>query len=407
METLRSALIEIRMHAMRSILTLAGIVLGSLALVVMASVMDGVTGAVQEGFEDLAYDGIFLMTAREPRTPAERMRFAQSPGLTPRDLDLLRRRGREIDGVSGRSQASVVVAANGRAYPCRLIGVEPDYRWMRNRAPAEGRFFSEGDLLAGSRPCVIGSTLRTRLFGRGEAIGREITIGDVRLTVVGVGRKLGNTWFREGAFRDEMEGVLAPMSLVLRDFRGGGSIDAIEIRARNPDAVDAAMAEARRLLLASHGVEDFRVENVSAEILRGRDEAAEQVGNWRVVMLSIAGITLIVGGVGLLSVLLISLAERTYEIGLRKALGATGPDIFALFLIESLMLAALGAAMGIGLGVLVTMAAARGFPDGLPVSGGGVLTALVAALAVGLIFGLGPSLRASRLHPVECLREQG
>ena len=407
METLRSAFLEIVQHALRSVLTLTGIVLGCVALVVMTSVMDGVTGGLAQGFGDLGFDGVFAVEARQPRTPEERLLFAQSRGLQLEDLDTLRRRGKEIAGISGRAQVGAVAQANGRAYACTVIGVEPDYRWMRNREPAEGRFFAEGDLLTGTRACIIGSTLRTRLFGKGEALGQEINLGDVRLRVVGVGRPLGNSWFREGRFREEMEGVIVPLRTVLRDFRGGGAMDMIEVKAADPDHVEAAIAEVNRILLSTHRVRDFRVENISAEILRGRDEADHEVRNWRIVMLSIAAITLVVGGVGLLSVLLISLAERTYEIGLRKALGATGRHIFALFLAESLLLAALGAAVGIGLGVVVTAIASRGFPDGLPVSMGGVLTALAGALAVGLAFGLGPSLRAAAMPPVECLREQG
>lgn len=407
METLRSAVAEIAQHALRSVLTLTGIVLGCLALVVMSSVMDGVTGAVSEGFSDLGFDGVFAVSRRTPRTSEERLLFAQSPGLRLDDLDALRKSGRELSGVSGRAEASSIVAGNGRAYACRVIGVEPDYRWMRNRQPAEGRFFAEGDLLAGTRVCVIGSTLRERLFGKGEALGQEINLGDVRLRVIGVGRPLGNSWFREGMFREEMEGVIVPLRTLLRDFRGGGPMDMIEIKARDPDDVEAAIAEVNRILLAQHRVRDFRVENISAEILQSRGQASEQVRNWRIVMLSIAGITLVVGGVGLLSVLLISLAERTYEIGLRKALGATGSDIFALFLTESLLLATLGAVLGVALGAGVTLLASGGFPDGLQVSSGGVMIAVGAALTVGLLFGIGPSLRASAMAPVECLREKG
>lgn len=405
METLRSSFAEISQHALRSVLTLTGIVLGCLALVVMSSVMDGVTGAVSQGFGDLGFDGVFGVVSRAPRTPQERILFAQSEGLRVEDLDALRRRGREIAGVSGRCELPGIFEANGRAFAGRIIGVEPDYRWMRNRQPAEGRFFTEGDVIVGTRACVIGSTLRKRLFGTADAVGQEITVSGVRLRVIGVGRPLGNTWFREGMFRQEMEGVTVPLRTAIREL--GGSLQMIEVKAKDAGEVDAAIAEASRILLSRHGMRDFHVENISSEILRARGEGAEQVRNWRIVMLSIAGITLLVGGVGLLSVLLISLAERTYEIGLRKALGATGSSILMLFLTESMLLSLMGATLGIASGAGLTMLAAQFFPDGMPVSMNGVLTSLVAALAVGLLFGIGPSIRAALMQPVECLRERG
>ena len=408
MESLRSALAEIRQNAMRSALTLTGIVLGSLALVVMSSVMDGVGTSVLQGFSDLGFDGVFSISARQPKTPQERLAFQGSRGLELRDIDALRERGREIAGASGRSETIGIVSGLGIEKLVHVIGVQPDYQWIRNRRPAEGRFISESDELTGARVCLLGSELRTQIFGREEALSRIVTLGGVRFEVIGVGRKLGNSWFREGQFREEMQGLTIPLSTLQREFLANAPVESIEVMARDIDEADAARAEVRRLMLAQHhGVLDFRLENLASEALRARDQTRTQLRSWRIVMLAVAGVTLLVGGVGLLSVLLISLAERTYEIGLRKAMGATNASIFALFLSESLLLATAGAALGIAGGIGVTMIASRGFKDGLPPSPGGVVVALAAALSVGLLFGVGPALRASRMSPVEALREKG
>ena len=408
METLRAAFEEIRAHGLRSSLTLSGIVLGCMALVVMSSVMDGVGTSVREGFADLGFDGVFGLEQRSPQTPQERLIFQRSRGLTLDDIAALRARGTELAGVTGRAQTSAVVRANDVARLVHVIGVEPDYAWIRNRRPAEGRFISEGDVLIGGRACVIGSKLRTEIFGSENPIGREISIDDMRFTIVGIGRKLGNSWFREGQFEREMEGVIIPLTTFLREFPQLGQEFAIEIKAANADDASGARAEVMRIMTSEHrGATDFKLENMAGEMLQAREQAGSQLRSWRIVMLSVAAVTLIVGGVGLLSVLLISLAERTYEIGLRKALGATAGSIFALFLAESMILSLIGAGLGMGLGVIVTHIAARGFKDGLPLSVGGMQVALIAALTVGFVFGVGPALRASRMEPVEALREQG
>lgn len=408
METLRAAFDEIRAHGLRSSLTLSGIVLGCMALVVMSSVMDGVGTSVRQGFEDLGFDGVFGLEPRSAQTSEERLVFQRSRGLTLNDIEALRARGTELAGVTGRAETGAVVRGNDVARLVRVIGVEPDYAWIRNRRPAEGRFISEGDVLTGSRACVIGSKLRTELFGRESPLGREISIDDMRFTVIGIGRELGNSWFREGQFEREMEGVIIPLTTFLREFPALGRELSIEVKAADTDDAASARAEVLRIVTSEHrGATDFKLEDMAAEMLQAREQAGTQLRSWRIVMLSVAAVTLIVGGVGLLSVLLISLAERTYEIGLRKALGATSAGIFGLFVAESMILALMGAGLGMGLGVIVTRLAARGFTDGLPLSGGGLNVALVAALVVGFVFGVGPALRASRMAPVEALREQG
>jgi putative ABC transport system permease protein len=152
------------------------------------------------------------------------------------------------------------------------------------------------------------------------------------------------------------------------------------------------------------GITDFKVENIGEELLRIRGQIDELVRNWKMVLASIAGISLLVGGIGIFSVMQISIGERTYEIGLRKSMGATDPEIFGQFLVESVSLSLVGGMLGAALGYGITLLAGTAFEDGLPVSPAGLLLAAAFAILIGLGAGVYPALRASRLHPVDAIR---
>jgi len=225
------------------------------------------------------------------------------------------------------------------------------------------------------------------------------------MTVVGVGRDMTHQFFDDHELIREMEGCSVPLTTMERYVTGRMPLSYIAVKSRDPEDIEGARREIDRIFsLAHNGLRDFRVENIAEEILRARAEVNQIIVNWRMVLSAIAGISLLVGGIGLLSVMLISIGERTYEIGLRKAVGATEGEVFLQFLVESICLALAGAAVGIALGCAANLAAGGFFKSGLPVKLSGILLALGVDLLLGVSFGTYPALRASSLEPIEAMR---
>jgi putative ABC transport system permease protein len=226
----------------------------------------------------------------------------------------------------------------------------------------------------------------------------------VRFRVVGVVKHLGTDQVNDDEMERDNSKVYVPLTTAQKYFAGTDAVHAWAFQA-DPEELESAEKEAEALVRRSHrGITDFKVQNIGEEILRVRKEVDVLIANWRVVLASIAGISLLVGGIGIFSVMQISIGERTYEIGLRKAMGATDPEIFGQFLIEAVSLSLVGGAMGAALGYGVTLLAGQAFESGLPVSPLGLALAAGFAIAIGLGAGVYPALRASRLHPVDAIR---
>ena len=182
----------------------------------------------------------------------------------------------------------------------------------------------------------------------------------------------------------------------------------IAVQTDRPEKLGALESEVvASLKIAHRGVQDFRVQNIAQEIVRARARVTDLIRNWKIVTGTIAGISLLVGGIGLMSVMLISIGERLYEIGLRKAIGASDAEVFAQFLLEAVILSLAGGVLGAAAGVAITKSAAGFFPAGLPIHLGGLATALAIAVLLGVLYGIYPALKASRMMPVDALRSAG
>ena len=405
-ETLRTVLGEIRHHKMRSALTLLGIILGTLSITVMTCLLQGVVETVWSGFADIGYDGVVLVSNRQARDLTDAAVFARSEGLQPEDADLLLSRGKMVAAVAPMDFYEEIVRRGGVERKARITGATSSYTYVRNRVMESGRFFNEADERAFARVCVLGYRLKSRLFGTEDAVGQTVSIGSRRFSIVGVGMKLGNQFVNDDDFIQEMEGLYMPLS-TLRKFYSGedAPVALLAVKGKDMERLGDLKSEVEASLRIGHrGAEDFRVMNIAEEILRARQQAGEQIRSWQIVLGAIAGISLIVGGIGLMSVLLISIGERLYEIGLRKAIGATDLEIFMQFLAESVILSMMGGALGVAGGVGITMWAGSFFPSGLPIRMDGLAIALGTALALGILYGIYPALIASRLAPVEALR---
>ena len=402
-ESIRTSLEEVRGHPLRSFFTLIGVILGSLALVVVLSVMDGVEAAVWQGLEDLGLDGVLIVHARTPTDRVEAAKAGLSRGIRTEDVNYFNENDLVKDiGPVGENRG--VISAGRVNRRVDIYGITPSFVRIKNRKTSEGRFISESDD-AGSRPvCVIGYKLKQQLFGGERAIGEQVNLGGRRLTVIGVGTKFNMEFVNDDDMRKEQAGIYIPFS-IYEQLYGRNAISYTIAQAAEPEkSVDAEDETVRLYAQAHNGIHDVKVENVGKEILRERGNVVRVLRNWRIVFFSIAGVSLLIGGVGIFSVLKISVGERLFEIGLRKSMGATNLEIFGQFLIESVTLSAVGAAIGLAGGAALVKVIAQFFPAGLPVSLFGLSVASGFAISIGLLAGLYPSITASRLEPVEALR---
>jgi putative ABC transport system permease protein len=401
-EIVKGGLVELWAHKLRSSLTLTLLMLGVFALVVMTSVMDGVMDKIATGFSGMSWDGTIVLAPKSPSTTEEQKRFAMSPGLRAEDLPRLAAPDPAVLAYLPRAtkQSAVKVAAGTERI--WINGVWPDYgRWM-NRNIALGRGLTEDDERRRSTVAVVGGTLGSKLFGGADPVGRDITVEGVRFRVVGV--QAPSQIFTEELWYDS-NGISIPLQTYMDRIDPEHKLTSIGVKlARKRDLAGVGAMMIGRAKQAHHGIEDIEIVDLEAEAARSWANFLNQIYGWKVVLTSLAATVLLVGGVGVLSVMLISFSDRRYEIGLRKAMGASDGEILVQFLLEACVLAAVGASFGTFLGTVVCKALSANFPYGLVVNPMGLVIAWVTALVLAVVFGLYPAVRASRLSPMEAMR---
>jgi len=403
-ESVRTSLEEVKAHPLRSLLTLFGVILGTLALVVVMSVLDGIDKAVWQGLEDLGLDGVIVLNAQAPSDRLQRAKQHLSRGLRVEDIHWFDS-ARNITSVTPVGETRAVVTAGGVTRRVDVYGVTPEFARIKGRHTSAGRFVGERDDRGSVPVCVLGFKLKEQLFGGNDAVGQQVNIGGRRLMVIGVGTEFNMKFVNDDDMRKETGGLYIPFSVYQDMFGRANSLSYLLAKAVEPEkSIDAEDEAAATVTRAHNGVQDVHITNVGKEILKERGNVRTILKNWRIVFFAIAGVSLLIGGVGIFSVLKISISERLFEIGLRKSMGATDAEIFVQFLIESITLSVVGAAIGLGGGMAVVKAIASVFPAGLPVSSFGLTVASSFAISIGLLSGLYPSLAASRLQPVEALR---
>jgi putative ABC transport system permease protein len=389
---------------MRSFFTLVGVILGTLALVVVMSVLDGVELSVLKGINDLGLDGVVVASQRDPVNPVERAKAHLSRGMRIEDVKAFED-SQNIRSMSPVGETRAVVTAGTVTRRIDVYGVMPEYSEVRNRQMSAGRWFSRNDVEANAPVVIVGWKLKQQLFGGEEPLGQKINVGGRRLTVIGVGAQMGNQFVDDDDMRREMGGVYVPWTVYRDMFGRADAISYMLAKSVTPErSIEAEDEATARFKQAHNNIGDTKIDNVGKEILKERGQIEIILRNWRIVFFAIAGVSLLIGGVGIFSVLKISISERLFEIGLRKSLGATNTEIFVQFLIESITLSVAGAAVGLGLGVALVKVIAGFFPGGLPVSPFGIAVSTGFAIGVGLFAGLYPSLTAAQLEPVEALR---
>ncbi|HLG06072.1 MAG TPA: ABC transporter permease [Gemmatimonadales bacterium] len=408
-ELVGDALGEIRVHKLRSLLTLSGVVFGAASIVAMVSLAGGLRTMAYVDLKNMGLPRSVVPYNRSPSADMKRAVERQYTGLRLGDLDALRGiRGVEsVQGLTGGDDMLVVGPGGRRSVP--VIGADAGYTELRKYDVVAGRSLRPLDILNHAPVAVVGSELVRDLFGGSPPVGQTITLNGTRFRVVGVVTPVVLT-FVPADFSFTARRIYVPYTWVSRYARAPGEVDRVLLTARTEDSVGPMLAATERLLQLRHGVTDFEVENEAADVRSDLAMADNILGGWNTVMFAIAGITMLVGGLGLFSVLLISVRERVREIGIRKALGADDGAILRLFLAESMTLAGLGALLGVGGGIgliLVTKAIGASFGKqfDIPVNLPAVISAVGFALLTGLVFGWYPARRAARLDPIEAISE--
>ncbi len=416
-ESVRIALRALAANKLRSALTMLGIIIGVAAVITLMSVGEGFHLFITEQFEGIGTNLLFVFPGGQETVQdlnERRTRRGEEGVLTVADAEALQDRARlpDVLTVVPMMRRSVTVVAGDRAVSTQLSGVTPAYPQVRNFYPAAGTFISELDMQRAARIAVLGQTVVENLFpDEPYPIGREMRINGVRFRIVGVMEEKGAS-----GPTDQDDVIFVPMTTVQRllphrSRSGEYRVSLIYVQAVSEDRMEAAAEEVAEVLRERHGIL-FRDED-DFTIITQKDLISvfgQITGVLTIFLGAIAGISLVVGGIGIMNIMLVSVTERTREIGIRKAVGARRRDILAQFLVEAVVLALIGGLVGILLGVLgsagVTTAIHR-FSDAqfrAVVSLQAVLLATLFSAAVGLFFGIYPARRASLLNPIDALR---
>ena len=399
---------EIRAHPMRSLLTLSGIVFGAASLVSMASLATGLREMAYEDLRNIGFPRSYGIWDRGPRSDVRTAAGLQHPGLKLGDLEAVR----ALPGVAsahGRTFGGQRLVAGPRdRRMVQVDGTDAGFLELRNLRITAGRGLSAVDVMHVARVAVVGEELVDDLFGGLDPVGRTIRIGGVAFTVVGLVAPM-EIGFIPADFSFVARRIYVPFTWLTRYDLGESRLAGIMVTAHPGADFAGLMQQGATLVRQRHGgVQDFEIENEAADVLDDLAMADGILGGWNGVMFAIAGVTLFVGGIGLFSVLLISVRERVREIGIRKALGADDGAIMRLFLAESLTLAFIGSVAGVGGGaglILVTKLIGRNFGKEfvIPISVPGIVIAIAFAVVVGLAFGWYPARRAARLDPIQAI----
>ena len=405
--TLAIALKALATNKLRSALTMLGIVIGVAAVIAMIAIGRGAQQSVAEQLSGLGSNVIVVWPA-SASTGGLRLGASTAPSLSEDDATAI---AREVQGVilaAPLLRANQQIIVGNTNWQSSVHGITNDYLEARDWVLAAGRAFEPGEISASGKVAIIGSTVARELFGDSDPIDRPMRIGRLPVTVVGVLAPKGQSAWGN----DQDDVVMVPISTMRNRIQGQPTgrlkrVGSISIKAASAAALPGAMEGIRALLRQRHRLQpgqddDFGMRNLT-EIAETREEASRTL-SW--LLAAVAGVSLLVGGIGIMNIMLVSVTERTREIGLRRAVGARARDILLQFLVEATTLSVIGGLLGtlLGVGAAIAVAEFVGWRTLLGVDA--IVLAVGFAAAIGIFFGFWPARKASRLQPIEALRHE-
>ena len=385
-------------NKMRSILTMLGIIIGVAAVIALVSIGNGVKQDIQNSISSLGSNLLMVMPGA-PRTPGVRPSAGSMKSLKVSDYEAISK----LDGVRAASpmtNGSYVVIYQNKNWTTSVSGVSYNYLDVNNWSMKSGRFLSEKNVQNRERVAVVGKTVVKNLFGDEDPVGAEIRVKNIPFRIIGVLTSKGS-----GAMgNDQDDMVIIPYTTAMERVEGVDYLRMIYVVGKDENGIDRLQSDIENLLRVRHGIKDTNLDDFNIQNMNSIMETMEETtGTLTLFLGAVAAISLVVGGIGIMNIMLVSVTERTREIGVRKALGATYSVIVTQFLIESVVISLMGGIIGIILGIgsskLIGMASGMSTVISVPT----IVMSFAFSMAIGLIFGIYPARKAAKLNPIDAL----
>ncbi|WP_277282204.1 ABC transporter permease [Veillonella caviae] len=385
-------------NKLRSILTMLGIIIGVAAVIALVSIGNGVKQDIQDSISSLGSNLLMVMPGA-PRTPGVRPTAGSQKTLKVSDYEAIAK----LDGVKAASPytaGSYVAIYQSKNWTTSVSGVNYNFQDVNNWNMEEGRFISEKNVQNRERIAVVGQTVVKNLFAGEDPVGKEIRIQNIPFRVIGVLESKGNGTMGN----DQDDAIFIPYTTAMERVEGVDYLRMVYVVAKDESGIDRLQSDIENLLRVRHGIKDPELDNFNIQNMKSIMDTMEQTtGTLTLFLGAVAAISLVVGGIGIMNIMLVSVTERTREIGIRKALGATYNVIVTQFLIEAVVISLMGGIIGIALGIgashLIGTLSGMSTVISIPT----IILSFGFSMAIGLVFGIYPARKAAKLNPIDAL----
>ena len=393
------ALKEIRRNILRSILTVLGIVIGVASVIAMVMIGDGTTANVQESITKLGTNMLTLRVGQERKGPPRTDN--SSKAFKVEDITAVKNEVENVKAVAAENSSTVNLIYSNKSYSSRIIGTNNDYFIIRDWELTSGRVFDESELDSGKASCILGTTIVKQLFDDENPLDEKIRLKNFSCTVIGVLQSKGASTF--GTDQDEI--VIVPLSMLQRKIKGDKDVSSILISIDNSDNIEKAKKDITTLMQERRNLKVGETDNFHIRDTQDLLSTMTSTTKTLTYLLgSIAAISLLVGGIGIMNIMLVSVTERTKEIGIRLAIGAMEGEVLLQFLVEAVVLSTLGGIIGILFGLSIGYMGVSFMELPFIINQNIILISFVFSTLIGVVFGYFPARKAARLNPIDALR---